>query len=523
MNKTPDMRDLLASVEEARKQTADEQRPAAVKRQHDRGKLTARERISLLFDPNTFSEIGGLVGPIQDSNTAKQIHAPSDGIVTGSGLIDGRPAMVAASDYTILGGSVGIIGRQKIVRAAERAGKAGMPFIMLHDGGGHRIQDGQDARNFAHGTLVFQALAQISGWIPIVAAMMGPGFAGPTQYSALADLVVMVRGKSAMGMAGPALVKAAIGEEISIEDLGGAQMHTEISGIAHLAVDDDASCLAAIRSYLSYLPSNAQQPAPAITTDDPPDRREEALLDAIPASKRQAYDVKKVINLVVDKSSVFEIQPAYARNLVTSFARLDGRPVGIIANQPLRQGGMLDTKACEKGAHFIAVCDAFGLPLIFLMDVPGSAIGSAAERSGLGRRNGRMLYELGCSTVPRLTVVLRKGYGGGYVVMNGGTSFDADASVVWPSAEICAMSIEGSVDVAFRREYEAAPDPAARRRELIEEIASRTGPLRAVEHFHIDDVIDPRDTRSFLITALRRCPARRRVSPYPRYRSISPI
>ena len=517
------MRDLIAAIERARDKTSDKYRVEAVQRQHERGKLTARERIDLLCDPGTFREMGRLVEPARDNEFNMAIQAPADAVVTGWGLSQGRPIMVAASDYTVMGGSTGAIGRQKIVRSAKRAGEAGMPFIMLHDGGGHRIQDGQDARSFAYGTPIFNVLAQLSGWVPIIAGIMGPAFAGPTQYSALADLVVMIRGRSAMGMAGPALVKAAIGEDISIEELGGAKMHSDISGIAHLAVDDEQSCIKAIKDYLSYLPSNAQQSLPILDVGDSRERRDEALLDIVPTNTRQVYDVNKVIDHVVDKKSRFDIQPTYARNLATCFARLDGKPVGIIANQPKHQGGMLDTKACEKGAHFIAVCDAFGLPLIYLMDVPGSAIGSVAERTGLGRRNGRMLYELGCSTVPRITVVLRKGYGGGYVVMNGGTSFESDASLIWPTAEICAMSIEGSVDVAFRRDYESAADPAARRSELIAKIRSQTGPLRAAEHFYIDDVIDPRDTRSWLIDILRVAQPRRRSSPHPRYRSISPV
>jgi len=518
-----DMRALLAAVEAARAAARDEGRAEAVARQHRRGRMTARERIARLGDPGSFREVGGLVRP-QQHQDGPALDAPADGLVTGTLRIAGRPAMICASDYTALGGSIGHVGRQKMLRAMRRAGDGGMPFVMLQDGGGHRIQDGQDSRTFAQGTPVFDLFSGLSGWVPVVSAIMGPAFAGPTNYSAFADFVVMVRGQSAMGMAGPALVKAAIGEEVDIEALGGASMHCDTSGIAHLAVADEEACLDAIRTYLSYLPGNAALPAPVRDSGDPPDRREEALLDLVPVNLRRSYDIRPVIAAIADRDSVFEIRPTYARNIVTSFARLDGRPVGIIANQPKVAAGMIDTAAAEKAAHFIAVCDAFGLALVYLIDVPGNAIGTAAERSGLGRRSGRMLFELGCATVPRLSVVLRRGYGGAFIMMNGGQpSFGAEACFIWPSAEICAMSVEGSVDVAYRGDYAAAPDPEARRAELIAEIRGRLGPLRAAEHFHIDEVIDPRDTRPALIAALADAPVRRPAKGYAKVRPISPI
>ena len=518
----PGMADLLAQLNAGREALTDAARPEAVARQERRGKQTTRQRIAALADPGSFREVGSLVRPLQHGDA--ELVAPADGLITGTARIDGRPVMLCVSDYTALGGSIGHVGRQKMLRAMRRAGDSGMPFIMLHDGGGHRIQDGQDSRTFAQGTPVFDLFAELSGWVPVIAAIMGPAFAGPTNYSAMADFVVMVRERSALGMAGPALVKAAIGEEIDIEALGGASMHADTSGIAHLAVPDEEACLAAIRLYLSYLPSNAGQAAPQAACDDPADRREEALLTLVPANLRRGYDVRPVIEAVADRGSVMEIRPTWAKNIVVCFARLDGRPVGFIANQPKITAGMIDTPACEKAAHFIAVCDAFGLPLVYLIDVPGNVVGSAAERSGLGRRSARMLYELGCATVPRLSVVLRRGYGGAFIMMNGGQpSFGAEASFIWPTAEICAMSVEGAVDVAYRGDYEAAADPQARRQELIAESRSRLGALRAAEHFHVDEVIDPRDTRSCLIRALEDAPVRRRAKGYARHRSISPI
>jgi propionyl-CoA carboxylase beta chain len=519
------MRELLDRVEAARLAVLDQGRPETTARQRKRGKLTARERIDRLCDAGSFREVGGLVRPMREGGDAgPELNAPADGIVTGSGRIDGRPVMIVASDYTALGGSIGHVGRQKMLRAMRRAGDGGMPFIMLHDGGGHRIQDGQDARSFSQGTPVFDLFAGLSGWVPVISAIMGPAFAGPTNYSAMADFVVMIRDQSAMGMAGPVLVKAGIGEEIDIEALGGASMHVDTSGIAHLATADEAACLASIRAYLSYLPSNAGQGVPLVVSDDPADRRDEWLLDSVPTNLRKGYDVRRILARVADRGSIFEIRPTFARNIVVCFARLGGRPVGFIANQPMVAAGVIDVASSEKAAHFIAVCDAFGLPLVYFIDVPGNTIGSAAERAGLGRRSGRMLYELGCSTVPRLSVVLRRGYGGAFIMMNGGQpSFGSEGCFIWPSAEICAMSVEGSVDVAYRSEYAGAPDPAAKRQALIDGIRRNLGPLRAAEHFHIDDVIDPRDTRSVLIRALADAPARRPARNYPRYRSISPI
>jgi acetyl-CoA carboxylase carboxyltransferase component len=519
----PGMRELLSEVEEARRKILDAGRPAAVDRQHKRGKLTARERIARLCDAGSFREVGSLVQPAQGPNEAK-LEAPADGLVTGTGRIDGRPVMICSSDYTTLGGSIGHVGRQKMLRAMRRAGDGGMPFVMLHDGGGHRIQDGQDARSFAQGTPVFELFAQLSGWVPVVSAVMGPAFAGPTNYSAMADFVVMVRDQSAMGMAGPSLVKAAIGEDIGAEALGGATMHVDTTGIAHFGAESEEHCLQTIRRYLSFLPSSAGQSPPVVPTQDPPDRRDEALLDAVPTNLRKGYDVRTVLGLVADIDSLFELQATFARNIVVCFARLAGRPVGFIANQPRVSAGAIDVAASEKAAHFIAVCDAFGLPLVYFVDVPGNVVGSAAERAGLGRRSGRMLYELGCATVPRLSVILRRGYGGAFIMMNGGqASFDSEGTFVWPSAEICAMSVEGSVAILHRNDIASAPYPEVRRLELIAAIRKNLGPLRAVEHFHLDEAIDPRDTRGLLIRALEEAPVRRRSRGWPKLRSISPI
>jgi propionyl-CoA carboxylase beta chain len=398
-----------------------------------------------------------------------------------------------------------------------------VPLVMILDGSGHRIQDGQDARHFAHAHGGFSGFARASGWIPMVALMLGAGFAGPTNYAGLADFVVMVRGLSTMGLAGPALVKAGTGEDIDTQALGGADVQVDRQGIADLGTDDEASAIAAAQRFLSYLPGNARAPQPIDAAAAPVGRIDDAILDLVPVSTRKAYDVRRVLRLVDDSDSTFELKPTWAANLITAFARLGGRPVGFIANQPLRLGGMLDANACDKGAHFIAMCDAFGLPLISFIDVPGFAIGSGAERTSLGRRSAKLIYEWGHVTVPRIALVLRKGYGLGYFAMCGGRSFAADACFAWPSAEICAMSIEGAIDVAYRREYESAPDPMARRAEMIAETRTRIGALRAAEGFGIDDIIDPRDTRIRLADVLAQAQPRRPNDHPPKFRSIVPI
>lgn len=512
-------RSLLAAVEEAKRNLEDSARAEAVARQRKRGAMTARERIAYLCEPGSFAEIGGLAHP----NSGEAKGAPADGVVVGTGRIDGRTAVLLSQDFTVFGGSIGEIGSAKTVRAARLALTQGLPLVMLLDGGGHRIQGGQNSRHFAQAGPLFQELARMSGWVPMVAAMLGAGFAGPTNYAGMADFVVMVRGLSTMGLAGPPLVKAAIGETVTKEELGGAAAQVDRYGLADLGADSEAAALDAVKRFLSYLPGNARAPLPIAPCDDPADRRAEDLLDIVPANTRKAYDVRKVVERIADKGSVFEIKPSFAGNVVTSFARLDGRPVGFIANQPLRLGGMLTSDACDKAARFIATCDAFGLPLIYLIDVPGFAIGSAAERSVLGRHSAKLVFELGHATVPRYSIVLRKGYGLGFIAMCGGRGFGADASLAWPTAEICAMSIEGSVDVAYRKDFESAPDPAARRQALIDEIRANVSVLDAAGGFGIDDIIDPRDTRRYLIEALKHAPARRDGGMPPKFRSIAPI
>jgi acetyl-CoA carboxylase carboxyltransferase component len=501
---------LLAQVQEAKAAVADEGRPAAVERQHSEGKLTARERIDYLCDEGSFTEIGQLAAPnptTPDVYDWEREDAPADGIVTGVGEVDGRPAGVIASDFTVKGGSIGHTGGRKIVRVLELADRRRFPVVMLWEGGGHRIQEGLDARAFSRGDSgSFGLLTDLSGAVPLVAAMMGPGFAGPTNYASLCDFVPMVEGAT-MGIAGPALVKAALGLDLAKEEYGSARFHTVETGMADRVYEDDEACLDGIRAYLSYLPRNAARTPPVEADAEwtAPYREDvEHLAEVVPSNPRKSYDVGQVLDGILDQGSAFELKPRYARNIVTAFGRIEGRPVGVVANDPRHMAGTLDTPACDKAAHFISLCDAFNLPLCFLVDIPGVLPGPDSERAGIARHSGKPLFEIGRATVPIASVVMRRGYGIGYLLMAAGRSGDSDLSVVWPTAEIAAMSIEGAVDIVYREEIESADDPERRRQELIEKFTDRTGAIRAVEHLGVDGVVDPRETRELVATTFDR-------------------
>lgn len=511
--------DRAGKLRRRRQSVSDAGRPDEIARQHGLGKLSARERIEWLLDEGTFAEFGGLADAARGAPGDDPLAAPADGVVTGIGKADGRSLVVMSFDFTVFGGSNGTTGGLKVARCCERSLHDGLPLVMLLDGGGHRIQEGLDSQHFAHGFGVFQQMVDLSGYVPVVAAVLGPGFAGPSNFAALADFVVMVSGGSTMGIAGPALVRAATGEDVSKEALGGAAVQARL-GVTDLAVDTEGEALDALRVFLGYLPSNAGQPVPRDVPGAPPAVDFDGL---VPADTAVAYDVHAVIDALADADSVFEIKPEHAPNVVTSLVRLDGAPVGVVANQPLHLGGALDSAACEKAAHFVSVCDAFGVPLLFLIDVPGFLVGTESTRTQLARRSGRLLFELGQATVPRLSVVLRKGYGAGYIAMCGGRSFGADLALAWPTAEICAMSVEGAVDVAYRREVSAAADPVAHRAELVAGFRQRIDPFLAAQGFGIDDVVTPAETRPALIEALSRAPRRRRSTAPAKAHGVSPI
>ncbi len=519
---------LLAEVDAARALTTDEARAEATRRSHDAGRMTCRDRILALVDEGTFREMGGLAGPTRDNPFNAGMHAPADGIVCGTARIDGRPVAVLATDGSIAGGSMGVVGSHKMTRMMDLANDGGYPLVMIVEGGGHRIQDGLDARSFAVGGMWrigswLDGIERLSGWVPTVTIVPGVGFAGPANLAALSDCTIMVRGGSTIGMAGPRLVKAGVGEDLTAEDMGSAELQADRNGAVELAVADDAATVAAARRFLSYLPSSAAAELPVQPCEDPVDRSCPELRELVPANLRRGYDVRKVVEAVADRGSVFELRPTNARNIVTALARLGGRPVGIVANQAGHLAGILDAGACRKGSRFIAMCDAYGIPLVYLMDTPGFLVGMGAEESNLVRWSARFLWELGAATVPRYSVILRKGYGLAYYAMAGGRSHQAELAVAWPQAQISAMSIEGAIDVLFRHEYGAAEDPAARRSEIIDDFMSRAGALRAADGFGIDDVIDPADTRAVLCEAVARSPRRRPARNARRVRPLPPI
>ncbi|MFB6164205.1 MAG: acyl-CoA carboxylase subunit beta [Haloarculaceae archaeon] len=519
--------DLIERVRAAHQRVRDEGRPEAVQRQHEAGKLTARERIAHLCDDGTFDELGQLAAPAPttpETEDWEREDAPADGVITGVGDVDGRPVAVIATDFTVKGGSIGHTGGRKMDRVSDLALERGFPLVMLHDGGGHRIQEGLDARPFARGDNGFAAKQQtMSGWVPQVSAMMGPGFAAATNFAALSDFVPMVEGTATMGVAGPSLVEAALGLDLSKEELGTAHFQTAETGMADVACDDDEACLDAVARFLSYLPRNASRDPPTRDDWDPPaEAAVDALTDVMPADRTKGYDIYAVIEGLIDRDSFFEIKPAYARNLVTGFAGLAGRPIGVVANNPRSKAGTIDTAASDKGSHFASLCDAFGLPIVTLVDVPGILPGPDSEREGVARHAAKLPFELNRATVPICNVVLRRGYGFGYVAMGSGRAIDSDLTVVWPTAEIAAMGIEGAVDIAYRREIEAADDPAAARQRLVTEFTERTNAVRAAEHVGIDAVVEPAATRDRLVRAMDRADTHPDDWP-PKKHSINPI
>ncbi|HVE92057.1 MAG TPA: acyl-CoA carboxylase subunit beta [Actinomycetota bacterium] len=463
--------------------------------QHSRSKLTARERLDLLFDPGSFVEYGMLAdhNPLIPAMEGKL--TPADGVITGIGEIDGRRACVAAYDFTVMAGSMGAIGEMKVARMRELAVRLRIPMIWLLDSAGARIQEAAGSQ-FARSGQLFREEVVMSGVVPLVSAMLGPCAAGTAYIPGLSDFVPMVKGTSSMALAGSHLVKAAVGEDKTDEEIGGSEVHTRYSGVADLEVPDDKTCIEVVREYLSFFPSHNREQPPTRQTDDPADRSCGKLLKIVPVNQRQAYDVRKVVEEIVDDHRVFEMKPAWARNVVTAFGRFGGMPAGIVANQPMMLGGALDVNGADKVARFVWLCDAFNIPLVFLMDVPGFLVGSAIERQGIIRHGAKMLFAVSEATVPKVTVVTRKGYGAGYFVMNG-FAYEPEYIVAWPTAEISVMGPEGAVNIIFRKEVEAAaPEDQDRvRSERVKAVRDSISPYIAARWAGVDDVIDPRDTR----------------------------
>ena len=473
----------------------------AEEKQHAKGKLTAWERIEILFDEDTFEEIDAYVtADRSNSSFGKVKQSYGDGVIIGHGLIRGRLAFAYAQDFTIMGGSLGMVHASKIMKIQDMAMKMGAPMIGLIDSGGARIQEG--VASLAGYAGIFYRNVQSSGVIPQISVIMGPAAGGAVYSPSITDFVFMTNMTSYMFVTGPNVVKEVLNEDVSFNDLGGAWVHSRKSGVAHMVYEDEENTLMGVRQLLSYLPSNNMENPPEMeVSEDETKEFDEKLRNIVPDDANKPYDVKDVINHIVDKRSFFEISENYAQNLVIGFARLDGKVIGIVANQPKVLAGTLDINSSDKGARFIRFCDAFNVPLLILEDVPGFLPGIDQEHNGIIRHGAKMLYAFADATVPRITVILRKSYGGAYCVMNS-KNLGGDFNFAWPTAEIAVMGPEGAVAILYRKELEGSDDPVALKRELAAKYRSEiANPYVADERGFIDEVIDPAETRKKLIRA----------------------
>ena len=512
----PDLQQLAGELRERKEKNLGMGGPDRVARQHEQKKLTVRERLDLLFDDG-FTEYGLLAHHQSQIPAMQGKFTPADGVVCAVGQVNGRKTAVIAYDFTVMAGSMGMVTELKATRMRELALRERMPLVWLVDSAGARIQEATGSM-FARTGDLFREQVIMSGVVPQVAAMMGPGAAGTAYIPGLADFVPMVKGTSNMALAGPHLVKAAVGEDVSAEEMGGSQVHCKVSGVADLEVPDDAACIAAVRKYLGYFPSSNTDDLPIADNSDPVDRRAEELYDIVPANPRQAYDMHKVIAAIADDGDFFPMKPEWARNIVTGFARFRGRPAGIVANQPKFLGGALDVNAADKAARFVWLCDAFNIPLVFLMDCPGFLVGSAVEKQGIIRHGAKMLFAVAEATVPKVTVVLRKGYGAGYYVMNG-RAYEPDLIVGWPTAEISVMGPEGAVNIIFRKQIEAMPEEQRdkARNEMVQVIRDQISPYIAAGWSFVDDLIDPADTRATIVQGLEAAATKTMERPWRKH------
>jgi acetyl-CoA carboxylase carboxyltransferase component len=490
----------------------------AVERQHARGKLTSRERIDLLLDPGSFVETDMLARHRVHGFGMERNRPYGDAVVTGYGTIDGRKVFVFSQDFTVFGGSLGETVSEKICKVMDLAMTTGAPVIGINDSGGARIQEG--AASLAGYGYIFDRNVRASGVIPQISVIMGPCAGGAVYSPAITDFVFMVEETSYMFITGPDVIKTVTGEDVTFEELGGAGTHSSRSGIAAFTAPNEEACLQRVRYLLSFLPPNNMEDPPQYAPTDDPQRRCDDLNDIVPDSAREAYDMKDVIGSVVDNGEFLEVFPRWARNIVVGLSRLDGRSVGIVANQPNQLAGTLDIESSEKAARFVRFCDAFNIPLLAFVDVPGFLPGAAQEYGGIIRHGAKLLYAFTEATVPRMTVITRKAYGGAYLVMNS-KHLRADVSFAWPTGEIAVMGPEGAVNIVFRKELQGAEDAAARRKELIAEYEEKfANPYIAAERGFIDEVIEPAETRIRLIQALRMLGTKREALPPRKHGNI---
>jgi len=489
-----------------------------IERQHAKGKLTARERLDLLLDENSFHELDMFVTHrIYDFGMQEQ-KILGDGVVTGYGTIDGRLVFVFSQDFTVFGGSLSMAHAEKICKIMDLAMRNGAPVIGLNDSGGARIQEGVVSLGGYAEIFLRNVLA--SGVIPQISAIMGPCAGGAVYSPAMTDFIIMVKGTSFMHITGPDVIRAVTREEVTSEELGGAMVHSTISGVAHFAANDERECLQLIRRLLSYIPQNNLEDPPYVVPTDDPLRMDEALDSIVPDSPTKPYDMKEVIRRVVDNGEFLEVHEGYAQNIIVGFARLNGRSVGIVAQQPAVLAGVLDIDSSIKGARFVRFCDAFNIPLITFEDVPGFLPGVAQEHGGIIKHGAKLLYAYCEATVPKITVITRKAYGGAYDVMSS-KHVRGDINLAWPTAEIAVMGPEGAVNIIFRKEIERAEDPEAERARLVAEYREKfANPYVAASWGYIDDVIEPRETRPRLISALEMLQNKRDSNPPKKHGNI---
>lgn len=518
-NRGPDwaIQDNLASLKRMRDEARAGGGQKKIDEQHFRGKLTARERVDLLLDEGSFEEFDVLKAGRGGHLQGEKEHL-SDGVITGHGTIDGREVFIFSQDFTVIGGSLGEAHSEKISKVMDHAVRVGAPFIGLNDSGGARIQEGVDALA-AYGE-IFNRNVMASGVIPQISCIMGPCAGGAVYSPAMTDFTFMVENSSYMFVTGPNVVKTVIHQDISFDELGGAGVHSSRSGVAHFVLPNDILCLREVRRLINYLPSNNNQQPPILDLRDPIDRKDPVLDYLVPASPNQPYDMKVLINSVLDGAEFFEVHERFARNIIVGFGRLGGKTIGLIANQPAVLAGVLDSNASAKGARFVRFCDAFNIPLICFVDVPGFMPGPEQEHGGIIRHGAKLLYAFIEATVPRITVVIRKAYGGAYIVMNS-KHIGADINYAWPTAEIAVLGPRGAAEVIYRKDIQDAVDPTAALLEK-ETVYRKTfaNPFLAAKRGYIDDVIFPRDTRGRLIRSLQVLEGKQTVKPKRKHGNI---
>ncbi|WP_026895613.1 acyl-CoA carboxylase subunit beta [Clostridiisalibacter paucivorans] len=490
----------------------------SIEKQHSKGKLTARERIDLLLDEGSFIEIDAFVEHRSNNFGMEKKKAPGEGVVTGYGTVDGRLVYVFAQDFTVLGGSLGEMHAAKIVKIQQLALKVGAPLVGINDSGGARIQEGVDA--LAGYGKIFYNNTIASGVIPQISAIMGPCAGGAVYSPALTDFIFMVDGTSKMFITGPQVIKTVTGEDVSAEELGGAMTHNNTSGVAHFVDDSEEACINNIRRLLGFLPSNNLDDAPTYSSNDDINRIEKGLNKIVPENPNKPYDVKEIIEIVADEGDFFEVQPYFAQNMVTGFMRLNGRTVGVIANQPNILAGCLDINASDKASRFIRTCDAFNIPIFNFIDVPGFLPGTSQEYGGIIRHGAKMLYAYSEATVPKVSLILRKAYGGSYLAMCS-KDLGADMVFAWPNAEIAVMGPQGAANIIFKKEIHSADDSMAKRNEKIKEYRDTVAnPYVAASRGYVDDVIEPSTTRQRAISAFDMLLSKREERPAKKHGNI---